>query len=159
MGHKLRLTVAAMEGSPLHQQPPSITDHAVDVGYRTEAVIIAELVKRGYRLLIPYGVNQRYDLVIDLDGDFVRDQCKTGRLRKGAVIFRPRSVRTKPRGSVERDYSGQADLFLVYCPETDDTYAVPVEEAPKCHMHLRVDPILNGQSRSVHWTRDYELPA
>jgi hypothetical protein len=36
-------------------------------------------VRRGYSVLLPFGVNQRYDLVLDLDGRFVRAQCKTGR--------------------------------------------------------------------------------
>jgi hypothetical protein len=136
-----------------------MTDHPVDVGHRTEAIIIAELVKRGFRLLIPHGVNQRYDLVIDLDGKFVRVQCKTGRLRKGAVQFSTHSVRTNTRGWFVRDYSGEADLFLVYCPQTDRFYAVPVEDAPKRAMYLRVDRTLNRQSQGIRWAHEYELPA
>ncbi len=47
---------------------PTLTSHPVDVGHRAEAAILAELVKRGYRVLLPFGVNQRYDLVLDCDG-------------------------------------------------------------------------------------------
>jgi hypothetical protein len=54
--------------------PAQPTDHPVDVGQRTEAVILAELVKRGYRVLLPFGINYRYDLVLDLDGRFLRVQ-------------------------------------------------------------------------------------
>jgi PD-(D/E)XK endonuclease len=43
---------------------PIITDHPVDVGHRAEAAILAELAQRGYRVLLPFGVNQRYDLVL-----------------------------------------------------------------------------------------------
>jgi PD-(D/E)XK endonuclease len=43
-------------------------------------------------VLLPFGVNQRYDLVLDLDGHLVKAQCKTGRLRKGVVSFSTRSV-------------------------------------------------------------------
>jgi PD-(D/E)XK endonuclease len=68
---KLRLTAAAL------------SDHPVDVGQRTEARILAYLVAHGYGVLLPFGVNQRYDLVLDLNGRFVRAQCKTGRYRKG----------------------------------------------------------------------------
>jgi hypothetical protein len=49
---------------------PKPSTHPVDVGLRTEAVILAELLRRGYQVLVPFGVNQRYDLVIDLDGEF-----------------------------------------------------------------------------------------
>jgi len=66
--------------------PPPVraAPHPVDVGTRTEAVVLAELVKRGYRVLLPFGHNHRYDLVLDVEGRFVRVQCKTGRLSRGA---------------------------------------------------------------------------
>jgi hypothetical protein len=35
----------------------------VNIGQRTEAVIACELVERGYRVLMPFGFNHRYDLV------------------------------------------------------------------------------------------------
>ena len=65
----------------------------MDVGERSEAVIFAELVKRGHRVLIPYGNNHRYDLVIDVGGRFLRAQCKTGRLRDGVIRFNTVSTR------------------------------------------------------------------
>jgi hypothetical protein len=58
-----------------------------------------------------------------------------------------------------RGYAGEAELFLVYCPETSRTYAVPVDEAPvNSQMYLRVDPPVNGQARGLNWASDYELP-
>ena len=66
---------------------PEPSSHPVDVGLRTEAAILAELVQRGYQVLVPFGVNQRYDLVLDIEGEFVRAQCKTGRLRDGVIRF------------------------------------------------------------------------
>jgi hypothetical protein len=68
-------------------QPPPQSSHPVDVGLRTEAAILAELVRRGYQVLVPFGTNQRYDLVLDMDGKFVRVQGKTGRLRSGVISF------------------------------------------------------------------------
>ncbi len=45
----------------------------------------------GYELLVPFGENTRYDLVFFDGSRFARVQCKTGRLRDGAVIFRTSS--------------------------------------------------------------------
>ena len=95
-----------------------LTDHPVDVGLRTEAAVLGRLVKVGYRVLVPFGVNQRYDLVIDVDGQFVRAQCKTGRMRNGVITFNTRSVRTNTRRTIFREYQGEADVFLVYCGAT-----------------------------------------
>src|SRR5678815_1088249 len=103
-------------------QPPATSSHPVDVGLRTEAAILAELVHRGYRVLVPFGTNQRYDLVLDLDGKFVRAQCKKGRLRNGVVRFASRSTRSNSRGTYFRGYSGEVELFLVHCPETSQIY-------------------------------------
>ncbi len=148
-----------MTDSKLRLPKPKLTNHPVDVGLRTEAAILSELTRRGYSVLVPWGVNQRYDLVVDVDGEFVRAQCKTGRLQDGVVSFYTRSIRTNTKRILKRGYRGEAELFLVYCPENGRVYAVPVDEAPGDVMHLRVAPTLNGQARRIRWAEDYELPA
>jgi hypothetical protein len=138
---------------------PKLTSHPVDVGHRAEAAILAELVKRGYRVLLPFGVNQRYDLVLDCDGRFLRAQCKTGRLREGVIECRTQSIQSNTRGSRWRSYTGEIDLFIVYCPQNDSVYVVPADEVPGRGMHLRVNPPRNRQDKRVRWAKDYELPA
>jgi PD-(D/E)XK endonuclease len=144
--------------SKLPLPKPRLTSHPVDVGQRTEAIILGELVRRGYRLLVPFGVNQRYDLVVDLEQGFVRAQCKTGRLHQGVVRFPTRSIRTNRKRVIKRGYVGDADVFMVYCPENGQIYSVPVEAAPADCMHLRVKPPLNGQVRGIRWAKNFELP-
>jgi PD-(D/E)XK endonuclease len=141
----------------LLQAPPQ-SSHPVDIGLRSEAAILAELVRRGYLVLIPFGTNQRYDLVLDMNGEFVRAQCKTGRLRKGVVVYPTKSIRANTTEVLVRKYTGEVEIFLVFCPETNGIYAVPVDEAPDGYGSLRVDPTRNGQEAGVRWARDYELP-
>ena len=57
-----------------------------------------------------------------------------------------------------RDYHGEADVFLVFCSETDEIYCVPVDVAPKREMSLRVDPSQNGQRTGIRFASEYELP-
>jgi hypothetical protein len=137
-------------------EPPA-SNHPVDVGTRTEGAIIGELVRRGYQVVVPFGQNQRYDLVLDLGSSFLRVQCKTGRLRNGCIEFKAHSVRVNTRRTFIRDYNGEVELFMVHCPETGGIYAIPVDEA-RTHGTLRIDPTANGQSKRVRWARDYELP-
>jgi hypothetical protein len=140
--------------------PGPLSRHPVDVGQRSEAAIFAELVKRGHRVLIPYGVNHRYDLVIDAGGRFLRAQCKTGRLRRGVVTFATQSTRVNTRRAFHTTYDAhQIDLFLVYCPDTDRVYAVGVDEVGSGAGFLRVDPAANGQVKGIRWAIDHELPA
>ena len=140
--------------------PGPLTRHPVDVGQRSEAAIIAELVKRGYRILMPYGINHRYDLVIDTGERLLRAQCKTGRLRDGVILFNTVSVRVNTRRTFVTPYDAdQIDLFLIYCPDTDRVYALDVREAASSHGALRVDPAANGQAKRIRWAADHELPA
>jgi PD-(D/E)XK nuclease superfamily protein len=139
--------------------PPAVRSaHPVDIGQRTEAIVLAALVRRGYRVLTPFGTNQRYDLAIDVGDRFLRAQCKTGRLRRGTIIFAVRSVRSNTRRTYLRTYENEVDLFLVYCPETDRVYAIPIEEATSSVGALRVAPTANGQAKGIRWACEYELP-
>jgi hypothetical protein len=137
---------------------PEPTAHPVDVGQRTEAAIVSILVRLGYRVLLPFGVNQRYDVVIDTGERFIRCQCKTGRLRGGVVTFPTRSTQSNTKRTTTSGYVGDADLFLVFCPETERIYAVRVEESTAEYISLRVDPARNNQEKGIRWARDYELP-
>ena len=138
----------------LRRHVPILTKHPVDVGHRTEGAILSELVRRGYSVLVSFGVNQRYDLVIDLEGKLVRAQCKTGRLINGVVRFPTRSVRSNTKRTFTRGYVGDADIFLIHCPENGRVYAVPVEDAPGRCMYLRVAPTGNSQAHRVHWAAE-----
>jgi PD-(D/E)XK endonuclease len=131
----------------------------VDVGQRSEAIILAELVRRGHRVLIPFGTNHRSDLVIDTGTSFVRAQCKTGRLRNGRVCFKTASTRANTLRAFTRSYEGEIDVFLVFCPDTDRVYALDVEDAASSEGALRVEPAANGQEKGIRWAADYELPA
>jgi hypothetical protein len=140
--------------------PKELSRHPVDVGERSEAIIFAELVKRGHQVLIPYGTNHRYDLVIDVGGRFLRAQCKTGRLRGGVVRFNTVSTRANTlRAYTTPHDADQIDLFLIYCPDTDRVYALDVDEAASSNGRLRVDPAANGQAKRIRWAARHELPA
>jgi hypothetical protein len=126
------------------------------IGERSEGQIIARLLHAGKTVLKPYGDNQRYDLVLDEGDTFVRVQCKTGRLRKGAVEFATCSSYAH-RGHGGRDYRGQADVFAVYCPDNEKTYLVPVEAVGVSKCRLRVETSRNGQRDGVRSAVDYEV--
>jgi len=139
--------------------PTAQSAHPVDVGQRTEAIVLAELMRRGHRVLLPYGTNHRYDLVIDTGARFLRAQCKTGRLRGGRICFKTASTRANTLRAFTRPYDGEIDLFLIYCPDTDRVYALDVDEAASSEGVLRVEPTANGQAKGIRWAADHELPA
>jgi PD-(D/E)XK endonuclease len=144
----------------LLSRPGVLSRHPVDVGERSEAIIFAELVKRGHRVLIPYGDNHRYDLVIDVGGRFLRAQCMTGRLRQGVIRFATSSTRANTVRAYQTPYNrDEIELFPIYCRDTDRVYAVDIDEAASFVSGLRVDPAANGQAKGIRWAVDHELPA
>jgi hypothetical protein len=125
-------------------------------------MVLARLVQTYETVLLPFGENQRYDMVIDDGERFVKVQCKTGRLRDGVVRFNtcsftyhhPANRGTRPYA---HHYRGAADVFGVYCPDTDSVYMVPVADVGSRAGCLRVEPSRNNQSKKVRWAADYEL--
>jgi hypothetical protein len=125
-------------------------------GERSEGMILAALLRAGKVVLQPFGDNQRYDLVIDEGTAFTRVQCKTARLKDGALLFDTCSSYSH-RGGSKKDYSGQADVFGVYSPDLDKVYLVPVGVVGKTQANLRLDPPRNGQKSGIRIACEFEL--
>jgi hypothetical protein len=135
-------------------------EHPKTIGDRTTLAIIAGLNAAGFLVTIPFGENTRYDLVIDDGTRLLRVQCKTGRLRKGAVAFNTCSSYAHHQNPqvIKRTYEGEIDLFGVYCPETEDVYLIPIEDVPaKRQGRLRVGPPLNNQRRRIRDASTYRV--
>jgi len=125
------------------------------VGERAEAMILAAVVARGYSASIPFGNNQRYDLIIDDGRDLFRVQCKSGWLYRGSVHFTTASHNgfTGER----RQYDGQVEFFLVYEPVSGKIYKVPAAGAPRSQMSLRLAKQKPRGRRSARWAKDFEF--
>jgi hypothetical protein len=130
-----------------------------DIGDISQAMVLAALVKAGKRVLLPFGDNRRYDLVIEgEDGSFVKIQVKTGRIRpNGTIHFRTASTYSH-RGGKQRHYQGEVDLFAVYVPKTGKVYLVPVDAVGVSECYLHVGEPRNGQIKGVRRAEEYEFP-
>jgi PD-(D/E)XK endonuclease len=135
-------------------------EHPKTIGDRTTTAVMLALQEIGYAVLVPFGENTRYDLVIDDGVSLMRVQCKTGRLRLGSVIFRTcSSYGHHPNPKIlRRHYGGQIDFFGVYCPETEGVYLIPIEHVPnEASAALRVLPTRNRQRHKIRWAAEYEI--
>lgn len=124
-------------------------------GDLTEAVVLAALKRRGIAVSVPFGDNERYDLVAESDGRFYRLQVKTGRFSDGCVQFHGKSSHTNATGTVYETYDGDTDYFAVYCDELEQLYLVGEQEF-ETDMRLRVaDP--EQHQPSINWAEEYEF--
>jgi hypothetical protein len=135
-------------------------EHPKNVGDRSTLAAMIALHQAGYVVLMPFGENTRYDLVIERLGGFSRVQCKTGRVLRGSVTFKPASsyYHHPTPNPPSKHCRGQVDFFADYCRETSGVYLVPIADAPQNNTaSLRLSPPRNNQSKHVRWAADYEI--
>ena len=129
-----------------------------EVGEKTEAAILNYFVQRGIPVSVPWGNNQRYDLIIEVNGRLLKAQCKTGSYKKGVVVF---STASHAGGKTRKSYVGQIDCFLVFCKELESFYKIDISQAlnsSKSTMYLRVDSLKKfGPKTTINWAKDYQI--
>ena len=127
------------------------------IGDLTQSKVLAALLSRGKKVLLPFGDNARYDLVVEESGDFIRIQCKTGKIQRGAVVFSVASSQYH-RGGKRQSYQGQADAFGVFCPDNERTYIIPIDHLPLVReAKLRLTAPRNSQIKGIRWAAQYEI--
>ena len=128
------------------------------IGNITEVSCMLEFMKLGYDVLQPYGDSQRYDYVVDIDGNFYKIQAKTSNdkyISEGYIKFRCDNTTTKNGKVVHKKYDKEdIDFFSTFY--NGKCYIVPVKECSreKC---LRFTPPKNGQIQGINFASDYEL--
>lgn len=127
------------------------------VGDVTQSQVMAALLRSGKKVLMPFGDNSRYDLVVEEDGRFTRIQCKIGKLVGGAIVFAAASSQYH-RGGKRQHYQGQIDSFGVFCPDNGKVYIIPIAEPPLVReAKLRLTPPRNAQVKGIRWAAQYEI--
>lgn len=125
-------------------------------GEVSEAKVLSFLSSRDVDIFLPFGENTRSDMVILENHQPERVQIKTGNIKDGSVRFSCSKVNSNRNGSKRTNYEGEVDSFIVYCPDNDGHYYVPIEDANKASMWLRIDESM-GDNGKVKWAENYLL--
>ncbi|WP_425600931.1 group I intron-associated PD-(D/E)XK endonuclease [Haloterrigena alkaliphila] len=114
------------------------------------------MIEWGYSVSIPFGDNDRYDLVVDDGGILYRVQCKTAWSNKDDTFrFNTHSQTTKNGAYHEHTYHGEIDAFLVYYPPEETFYWIDATEATEQKMELRFESEIDHPS--INWAEAYEF--
>jgi len=131
-------------------------DTPKQTGERTEGFVLAHMLKLNFPASLPFGNNQRYDMVVERDGKLFKVQIKTGREHGSVLVFK--SCSTHGITGKHRGYHGQIDVFVVFCPDSGKFYWIPVEDVPVGTPHLRLaPPVKNSSVCGYRWAKDYEF--
>ena len=123
-----------------------------------------DLVRRGYRIAIPYGEDWDFDLIFqrpDSD-DFERVQVKYTR-SDGSVVAVPCYSHSLTNGRVRqtKHYTAATiDWLAVYEPSRSGvfTFRPGSLASGRSRMHLRLQEARNGQSNRIRYADDYADP-
>lgn len=120
---------------------------------------LARLLLNNYSVCLPFGDNERYDLVARRKDkpNFITIQCKTARLKDGCIYFDTCSRSGGDREDGRKDYKGDVDYFCVYCSLIDKCYMIKVGDCPSVGCSLRLESTKNNQTKGVRWAKDYLL--
>jgi hypothetical protein len=129
------------------------------IGNSVELNCIAYLFDCGCEILLPYGDNQKYDIVIDYKGKLYKIQCKHANpsyKEDGTLdyITFKTSWESGRKAKKRVHYSKEAiDFFATFVE--NECYLVPVEHTASTLKTLRFQKPSNGQNIGVSFAKDY----
>ena len=127
--------------------------HKKTKGSIAELRIAADLMQKGWRVLLPFGENNRYDLVAECDGKFLRIQVKYVTPKDGTLYV---NCRSSNNWSVLPYTAEQIDIIAVYNPSSDEVYYVPASQMRKSAMRLRINATKNKQRMHVRFAAEFK---
>ena len=123
-----------------------------------EAKCLAKMVELGIPVAIPFGDNERYDLIIEDKGQLKKIQVKYSSQQDspGSVIFKTASSTNHTTNKHCDTYENDVDGFLLYNGITDEVYYLPIETiGAKKTITIRIEPSKNGQTKNCLMSQDY----
>jgi hypothetical protein len=131
---------------------PAKTTQKGEIG---EAMVIADLIRQGHDVAIPFGHNQPFDRIV------IRKE--NGRLEKIQVKYATsdgRVIVTRVESSsawVRHKYTvDEVDWLAIYEPTTGQCFYLPPEVwGDRCRVNLRLTPPLNGQKKGIRYAHQY----
>ena len=132
-----------------------------ELGNLTELLCMTRLYSLGCGVSIPFGDSEKYDFIVDINGNLYRLQCKhanplydeNGNVEKIEINTTWQSGYTKNKPSVRHKYTEKdCDYFITYYE--GKSYLIPVSECSTTKT-LRITPTKNGQKKGICFLSDY----
>jgi hypothetical protein len=128
-------------------------------GDLAEVMIAADLIRRGYKIAVPYGEDWDFDLIVCRGERLERVQCKYSESNGVYITVRccSHSLTNGKVKATKRYTKATIDWLAVYDPTTGRCYYVPAAELGDGmrEMRLRIRPTLNNQRQLVRPATDY----
>jgi hypothetical protein len=149
-GQRLRPPVAISHGL-CYNFNMAKTKEKGDLGV---AMVMADVLKRDYKVAIPVGEDWRYDLIVLRDSKLERVQCKYVE-SNGEVVIVP--CRSCNNWNIVKYTPNDIDWIATYDKTTDKVYYVPSSYlgVGRACISLRLKPARNGQVKKILIASDF----
>ena len=131
-------------------------------GTLTELHCILDLTEMGIRTLTPTDEASKYDVVADLNGQFIRIQCKTSRWAKDTAVpetafYIDTACQTVNTKQITRHTYSKDDIDYFYTYFQGQGYLVSIEEANGKTFRWRYEYPSSGQKAGIHIVDEYKI--
>ena len=131
---------------------PAITKSKGDLG---QAMVMADALKRGYKIALPLGEDWRFDLIVMKDKTLLKIQCKYVESKNGVIKVR---CETHDGRNYYRYRKEDIDYLAVYDKITDKCYYISnsyLGENGRGILHLRIGSTKNNQKIGIYYAKDF----
>lgn len=118
-------------------------------------MVMADALKRGYKIALLFGEDWRYDLIVLRKGKLERVQCKYTKSDGKVIKARCRSLNN---WNEIRYTPEDVDWLAVYDLTTNTCYYIPsrmLGPHGRATINLRISPTKNKQVKLVLWAKDF----
>lgn len=131
-------------------------------GTLTELHCILDLTEIGIRTLTPTDEASKYDVVADLDGKFIRIQCKTSTwatdtVKPQTAFYISTCCQTTNTKQTTRHKYSKSDIDYFYTWFQGQGYLVSIEEATGSSFRWRYEYPSKGQKQGIHIADEYKI--
>ena len=131
-----------------------------DKGNIGESIVLAEFIKRGIQVSIPFGDNARYDLIAEFNGKLNKIQVKyCNQLSStGSVLCPCASSKNHTTNKYLSTYENDVDYMCFYLACWNVVTIVPIEQiGTKKTISFRLDKPKTTNKFGIHLVEDYSF--
>lgn len=127
------------------------------IGNIGEAKVLAKFVEMGIPIYIPFGDDEKADLIAEFDGKLNKIQVKTSiKLKNGCSIFDLTSSTAHRTNGERRKYlNSEIDYFALYSLDRDKIYLMKVPDNPMSAITIRFEDTKSGMKSRVNYESDF----
>ena len=127
------------------------------IGNIGEAKVLSKFVELGIPVYLPFGDNEKADLIADFNGKLNKIQVKTSvEANDGKMKFDITSSTTHRKNGCKHVYTKEEiDYFACYNLARDCILLFKVDEVPSSSITVRYESSKNGQTKNIRFEKDF----